>query len=641
MINIKKGVNGKMKHKLFNLLIKNKFLCLLIIILTLEIFILLPKMNKELAFTQILSTQEAKPESLFRDNKKYNLNSKFNNLSAIKFIFGTYERKNEEILEFKLYDDKGVLLRTQQIKTKDLEDNQEYILKFKDIKNSKNKNYFFELKSLNGTNENSVAIYKTNENNIMFDLGYKKTNIEVLLTSIIIIVFSINIFLMYYLVKNKKVKKEKIFLIFSLLYGGIILFLMPPFQTPDEHRHFYNSYKFSKGMIEHPIKIPKSFIKFTKETEFEKIADNYDNKVHLLNIRNLLNIKISKEEETTKVNIETTVAMYNPIVYIPQSFGILIGMLLNLPILWIFYLGRILNYLTYMIIVYLAIKKSPEKIKNILLVVTMFPVTVQEAISYSVDAEINAFSFLFISYFFQLYLKEKEKFNWRYGLAFFLGIFIPATAKIPYILFVLLLFGLPIHKFKNKKQYFGVIFTILVITLLINLSWNIIGPVNPAKNMKEQILYISSHITKYIETLYLTTRDLLQGYLVGSVGLLGIFYSLPYIFIYGYLILIILYIFSNKIIKKDYKFYFFSIIYLIGTYMMILTALYVSWTELGAEYVDGIQGRYFIPLIPILTVVLSKKIIILKKENLDFNTNLFLNFGLAYTIILLLSRYYI
>ena len=37
---------------------------------------------------------------------------------------------------------------------------------------------------------------------------------------------------------------------------------------------------------------------------------------------------------------------------------------------------------------------------------------------------------------------------------------------------------------------------------------------------------------------------------------------------------------------------------------LIFVALYLTWTPVGMDRIDGIQGRYFIPLLPILLFVL-------------------------------------
>jgi uncharacterized membrane protein len=36
---------------------------------------------------------------------------------------------------------------------------------------------------------------------------------------------------------------------------------------------------------------------------------------------------------------------------------------------------------------------------------------------------------------------------------------------------------------------------------------------------------------------------------------------------------------------------------------LVAGALYVSWTAIGLDHVDGLQGRYFLPLAPFLVLI--------------------------------------
>ena len=42
-----------------------------------------------------------------------------------------------------------------------------------------------------------------------------------------------------------------------------------------------------------------------------------------------------------------------------------------------------------------------------------------------------------------------------------------------------------------------------------------------------------------------------------------------------------------------------------GIYCATCLALYISWTSVGASYVSGVQGRYFIPMIALFTLMFS------------------------------------
>ena len=174
---------------------KNKYILLFIVILIFEILFLIPKINNNLIFNNKISLKNAIPINILKKPvQKYQINSNFKNLSGIKFIFGTYERENDERLEFDLYNDKYEKIYTTEIDAKKLKDNSEYIVKFKKIKESKNKKYFFDLKSINGNESNSIAVYTANGNNILYDLGYKNLNVKLFFLTVLFFIFIVYLF---------------------------------------------------------------------------------------------------------------------------------------------------------------------------------------------------------------------------------------------------------------------------------------------------------------------------------------------------------------------------------------------------------------------------------------------------------------
>ena len=183
--------------------------------------------------------------------------------------------------------------------------------------------------------------------------------------------------------------------------------------------------------------------------------------------------------------------------------------------------------------------------------------------------------------------------------------------------------------------------TILIPTLLISFLWSKISP-SYIHDTSENLLYIKSHPIKYLSMIILTTKTLFLSYVESAVGILGWYDTrLPFFITGGYICFLGLNIFSNNILKRDFKFSFISMIILLGTYVGVLTALFVAWTPLGSNIIEGVQGRYFIILLPILSIFLSRKALLIDRKKLELNTNLFLNFGLAYTMLCIIERFYI
>lgn len=60
----------------------------------------------------------------------------------------------------------------------------------------------------------------------------------------------------------------------------------------------------------------------------------------------------------------------------------------------------------------------------------------------------------------------------------------------------------------------------------------------------------------------------------------------------------------------------------LGVAMLVILAVYgvmmISWTPMYAEGIEGVQGRYFVPLIPLVLVALDGGNVSVKKSPLWF-----------------------
>src|SRR5215471_11761173 len=115
---------------------------------------------------------------------------------------------------------------------------------------------------------------------------------------------------------------EKIFLIFSLLFGFLFLILTPPFQAPDEDIHFLRAYQFSEGHLfggNSPESITRSI------AQFQNLPHHPEKKVGFSDIHQLLNLPL--KNNITSDYFSNTLS---PLAYVPQVLGITLGRILNL-----------------------------------------------------------------------------------------------------------------------------------------------------------------------------------------------------------------------------------------------------------------------------------------------------------------------
>jgi uncharacterized membrane protein len=80
----------------------------------------------------------------------------------------------------------------------------------------------------------------------------------------------------------------------------------------------------------------------------------------------------------------------------------------------------------------------------------------------------------------------------------------------------------------------------------------------------------------------------------------------------------------------------------LGIYTAILLSMYLTWTAVGATEIAGLQGRYFIGMLPLLPIFLNigpplKKLNLAYQEKIGWLTNIgsvaFIYFSLALTLV--------
>ena len=129
-------------------------------------------------------------------------------------------------------------------------------------------------------------------------------------------------------------------------------------------------------------------------------------------------------------------------------------------------------------------------------------------------------------------------------------------------------------------------------------------------NGTEQIKGVLKAPISFIKVLKNTMEVYGESYLFGMIasplGWLDIVVS-PLITI-AFLVLVL---FSSMIEKNEVAFSrkqkIWNFLIILGTALLIIGAMYISWTGVGAEVVEGVQGRYFIPLLPLLLFCISMK----------------------------------
>ena len=413
---------------------------------------------------------------------------------------------------------------------------------------------------------------------------------------------------------TKKIKIQNIFLLIAVPLGLLYMVVLPMGGAPDEMVHYYRAYEISMGNFfseyveggggdELPVATIEIFSELSKDISHIKYKD----------VLASFEIK-TNEDEKAFINFPTT-ALYSPLCYLPQALGIIIGRILNLPTSATFYLGRISNFACFLALIYFALKFIPIK-KISLLFILFLPTIFQSAISLSPDALTIAVAFSLVS--FILYMKyEKKELMSKKEFAFLvvLNVFM-SMLKIVYLPICFLIFLIPHERFSSKKSKNIKLLIILVGVIVINLLWlsyssRFLFETNPGVNSTEQVKFILTSPFAYSKILFRTITTEFYIYLMNGLGAylgwLNIAVSQFYIFIYFIMLVFIIIVDQNKKRLKEYERWWIAFL-TVGVIALIFTSLYVQWTPVQNEVINGIQGRYFLPIILMVALLVQNKI---------------------------------
>ena len=452
-------------------------------------------------------------------------------------------------------------------------------------------------------------------------------------------------FLSYFIYVRYINKKDfnKTFIFIYVIIGLFYLFLFPVNSLLDESHHFYRTYEISNGHL-------VSGKTFFKEGYFGTtyISENAY-KVSQVNSKYKDNLKVIHLKETKNQKLKrvelTNTSMYSFVCYTPQVIGLLIGKTLNLPILYWIYLARLCNFLVFVLLLYFSLKNIPFKKATIMFIVLM-PMALQQAISLGADSMTLGASLAFISYVLKLMYSDKKVEKKDYLILYALCLVI-ALSKIIYVPLCMLVLFIPKEKFNSKKEKYLKLGTIIFVSFALNLMWLSIATSYLAalNESGKQFEYIIHNPFKYIYVMintFLTRTDYFFKEMIGrDLGNYEVTVSTNYLTANIFVIFFLLLFDNNKNIKLTNKFKLGNVFAFFSILVLMYTSLYLDWTSYKNELVQGIQGRYFLPLFFLIFLVFSSNNFNIKNKKV-FNKYYLLLFMVVENvyIITLLSLYY-
>lgn len=263
---------------------------------------------------------------------------------------------------------------------------------------------------------------------------------------------------------NTRINPEYAFLGMSLVFGFLMVMVIPPFQVPDEPAHLYRSYQISDfNFFKFKADIPKSLLRLSSICDRMKF--NTHEKTSRKEILSLAEIKLDPQDKTSGDPPHYTIP------YLPQAFGIFTGKIFHLRPLWLLYLGRVFNLLVSVVLIFLAIKTTPV-LNWLFFLLGIMPMTLYQLASLSYDALTISLSFLMIAIILNFALNEKKIIRKRDLLLLFLIAALLASAKPPYFIAAFSFLIIPVNKIGSRKKFSAIFMALATVTIIVSMLWS-------------------------------------------------------------------------------------------------------------------------------------------------------------------------
>lgn len=549
--------------------------------------------------------------------------------------FATYGRENHNLVKVTLNDDKETLY-TWEFGAEVLEDNQYTIFMLpKKIEKVKGKEYVVrvETNSLKEEEGNNITIYSTlkeediSEENLYGNGILSEGTLDIrTITGYIrgrwIALFSILVTIMIMVIatvigKSEKKSLEKKYLVMAGVIGILYLFVLPFGVGPDENKHMMRIFEITEGhMLSDKGKSGAGGrIMADNIVPFDYI-DSYSD------VGTYWNVCLNYDKPVSYTFGNT--ALYSPVSYLPQVFSIIFAKMFTDRTVIIAMFAKFAGLFFSLAVIYFSIKYVPVKKECLFLIATM-PMFMQQMVVITADGFLNGIAIGFTAYVLYLSYSYNGKITNKQIVIIYLGMLLLGLCKIVFLPLCLLTFCIPWEKFGSKKKYWITLLIGFGVTCIANLVWLSISSgylyeVRDGVNSGKQVMHILSNPINYLNVIYNTVLEkheiIFWEFFGDGLGALNIHVNrFGYYFLSALLLILAVAKTDDIVIKIKDK--LIMLIAALGTVLLIFTSEYVQWTAVAEGVIDGIQGRYFIPIALMICIVIENKSLKMQKNNLQ------------------------
>lgn len=410
---------------------------------------------------------------------------------------------------------------------------------------------------------------------------------------------------------------ERLLLAAVALATFFFVFVTPPFQAPDENQHYMKALLLSEGRVlteRNGSAIGASLPRAAIDLHDVDFPTSLGGARQLYDRATLVRAWNSDAARPgTRFADFPNVANYAPTLYAPGAAGLLVGDALGLPRIGSFYMGRLVNALVALAMLAAALRLMPFG-RPAMLAVALLPTTAYQTGSLSSDAVINGIGFLGLALALRIGFAPPAR--GRMAIAFLVA---PLLALAKGVYLPLMAAGLRLPKNRRDLRPWTLA-AAMVAGAVAFIAWQAYsggsqalyhiasrktGAMMMTAPLGDQLAVILADPIAYARVLASSIAERAPVYGLQIVGRFGWNAILLPLAAYPLAVLMLggaVACGAGMRFPLPQRLWWLAIV--TGAALLIETAMYLTATPLAADYIQGTQGRYFLPLLPLALLAL-------------------------------------
>lgn len=463
-----------------------------------------------------------------------------------------------------------------------------------------------------------------------------------------------------FLLKTRLFTYEGCFVACAVIFGVIFILITPIFWGVDEGTHYARAYQISEGHItaESLGHAPgKGFGGYIPKNVADAIGlagqDIVDPPSSSLGTGEVDNrgayAKIGSQRPSKEKVVFTfsNTAAYSPVAYIPSAIALKAATIVRMNITDSILLARLFDLIAYTVIVALALRSlAGNPYRRIVFVIALLPMALYQASIINADAVTNALAIAISALLVKALFYKQTLSKTELSMLIVITLLLPLL-KPTYILLVPIAFLFKWRQDSSSVKDRQIKFITVAVCLLLFAVWTFLSKGTAAAaglsrmdvwtqiSIGRQAHFILSHPLGFVSVLAHSILLSDNGYLIQIIGWIGFnTVSVPAVSLVSSLSALMIALIASGRISVGKKRLLAIASLLAAGCLAVFGTLYLTYSRVRYPVVEGVQGRYFLPLLPLTAAVIA---IVFRKLGISVDITKKSSFRISATLVTLVG----